>query len=118
METGTIYLPTASAVALFKNELLGQMSDGMWENSRPFLHYEFWYHLNVVHESGCTPRVKTECAWQCKKNAYNFVALIPIVGERMLSIGRNVNGEWGYTEQMLRADLKSIKAAMKTVNIR
>ena len=46
--TGIIYLPTASAAALFEHELVGQFSDGMWENARPYDHWKFWCNLKVM----------------------------------------------------------------------
>jgi hypothetical protein len=113
-KTGTMKLPTASAVALFEKELKGQMSDGMWENSRPFDHWKFWSNMDVEHVPGCVPTVETTVSWQCKKNAYSFAALIPIIGERMLSIGVEAIGV-GYNLKLMKEDLKAIKAAMKTV---
>jgi hypothetical protein len=127
MRTGTIYLPTFTAVALWNKELTGQLSDGMWENANPAYgpdaHWIFWCNLQAVCDPGGEPRVVTPCAWRCKKTGYNFAALYPIIGERMLSIGyeeiKRLDGPDCiplYTMRELRQDIKSIKAAMKTVN--
>lgn len=85
--TGTITLPTISACALWEHELTGQFSDGMWENSRPFDHWQFWNRLDVHHQSG-TCSVDTSVAWKCKKTSYNIAALYPLVGDRMVNLGR------------------------------
>jgi hypothetical protein len=85
-EAGTITFPNSSCVALWKYELLGQMSDGMWENSRPCEHWKFWSDLDVQIGAEC--RVVCTNSYACRKTAYNFAALYNIVGERMLAIGR------------------------------
>jgi hypothetical protein len=36
--TGTIVLPSLSAALVWKAEIVGQLSDGMWENAAPFDH--------------------------------------------------------------------------------
>lgn len=124
--TGTIFLPTNTAVALWTKEITGQLSDGMWENSRPHDHWQFWNRLEAKHQPGCVPHVVnnpgTGC-W-CKKNAYNLAALVPIIGDRMLVIGQKAleGTAWPvspivYSMKDLKADLALIKAAMKTVQI-
>jgi len=85
---GTIRLPTLSAVALWHNEILGQMSDGAWENTAPIDHWKFWVKLNVEHAPYHQPSVITGCAGLCKKTGYGIASLYPIVGDRMLSYGR------------------------------
>lgn len=92
-----IILPTATAIALWTHEILGQLSDGMWENARPFGHHRYWYRLTPVQG----PEPKVEGAGWCPKNAYNLAALIPIVGDRMLAIGRMTLAGGG--EQELKA---------------
>ncbi len=85
--TGTIFLPTLSAIALWHGELTGQFSDGMWENSRPMDHYKFWCGLKTCITS-LDPHVITSSAWMCTKRKYNLSSLIACVGERMVKIGR------------------------------
>lgn len=86
--TGTIFLPTSSGVALYGAELRGQFSDGMWENCRPFDHWKFWSRLNVQLSQNPTGTVATDASWLCKKNDYSLYALLPVIGDRMLKIGR------------------------------
>lgn len=38
--TKRIVLASPSQVAIYRDELRGQLSDGMWENARPFNHWE------------------------------------------------------------------------------
>ena len=46
----TIYLQTNSQVTLLTQELMGQFSDGLWENSRnKFALGPFMVHALVVH---------------------------------------------------------------------
>jgi hypothetical protein len=85
---GTIRLSTLSAASLFEHELVGQFSDGMWENSRPYDHWKFWHHLIVKFEPGVEPRIDSAYKHQCKKVNYNIAALFPIIGDRMEALGR------------------------------
>lgn len=84
--TGTILLPTLSAVALFDHELQGQFSDGMWENSGPRDHWKFWCNLEV--KKGPEPKVLTDRPWECRKVGYNIASLYEIVGDRMVRLGQ------------------------------
>ena len=85
--TGTLELPTVSAVALWKSEICGQLSDGAWENTMPLDHWHFWCRLDVKHVPS-TARVVTEVPWKCKKTGYNLATLYQYVGDRMLATGR------------------------------
>lgn len=86
MNTGTITFTSPSAAAIFDEELTGQFSDGMWENSRPYDHWKFWCNLKVA--VGTENKVTTDCAWKCGKKNYNISSLFPIIGDRMLKIGK------------------------------
>jgi len=71
---------------LWDNELTGQISDGMWENTRPYDHYRFWCRI----ESFVNPdNIGVAGAFYEKRN-YNFVnkSLIEIIGERMCYMAR------------------------------
>jgi hypothetical protein len=70
-------------VALFKNELTGQISDGMWENARPFDHYKVWCRAEV----SINP-LNVGVNFYAQKNNYNFTSqdLLSVVGDRMLNI--------------------------------
>lgn len=80
---GKIYLPTPTALALWSSEIRGQLSDGMWENSTPWEHWVFW--SKMTPELGAP---KVEADQRPVKDSYNFAALIPIVGDRMVKSGR------------------------------
>lgn len=43
-----VYVANAAQKALLDFELLGQISDGHWENSRPMNHWKAWCHSEVV----------------------------------------------------------------------
>jgi len=88
---GTISLPTRSAVAVWRAEILGQMSDGMWENTAPHDHWKFWHRLRTVVNAGAPPSVKLDegkYAPYNQKTSYGISGLYPIIGDRMLAIGR------------------------------
>jgi hypothetical protein len=84
----TLTLSSPSAVSLWKGEFLGQLSDGMWENTRPFDHWRFWHHCNVVLGAVNNFDPGADNWTRPGKVGYNFAALIPIVGDRMLKCGR------------------------------
>lgn len=71
-------------------ELDGQISDGMWENARPFDHYKPWCNATVVVASpGTGDRDLGRNFWAARDN-YNFSskALLDVVGLRMLGYVR------------------------------
>jgi hypothetical protein len=84
--SGTITLPTNSAAAIWSKELTGQFSDGMWENAGPRDHWKFWCGLTV--DVGDVAKVETTRPWECKKTRYGIASLYPIVGDRMVNVGR------------------------------
>lgn len=84
--SGTMTLTSVSAVAIWNCELAGQLSDGMWENTAPHDHWEFWCNLQVSH--GTENAVKMVEGHTCRKNSYNFAGLYEVIGDRMLAIGR------------------------------
>jgi len=43
----TWVFPSKGLKALFDQEIVGQLSDGAWENSSPFNHWHFWCNLNT-----------------------------------------------------------------------
>lgn len=83
MSTYRIGLQNLAQVIIYKKELQGQISDGMWENSKPHNHYKA--------ASGAEPYV-AETADQLgpqgwiPQRAYNFSShqLLSIVGDRMI----------------------------------
>jgi hypothetical protein len=87
MKTGIMTLPSKIAVALWKVELKGQLSDGIFENSEPYDHWEFWHGVRVVF--GESPKCE-KISGLCLKNTYDFTELIDIIPERLISICRMV----------------------------
>lgn len=81
---GIMFLPTYASVALWEWEISGQISDGAWENSTPFNHWEFWHDLKI--ELGI-PEVKFHSG-RILKDGYNLAGLIQYVGDRMVKYGR------------------------------
>jgi len=81
---GQIFLPSYSSLNIWENEITGQLSDGAWENSKPYDHWEFWSKLTPTIGK---PEVKA-VNMRPKKTGYNLASLIEYVGDRMISVGR------------------------------
>lgn len=80
---GTLTLKNLSQLNLYNAEILGQLSDGAWENARPSDHYKVWYDVDAVigspiGYSGIYPR-RTKYALANQ--------LLPYIGARMLVYG-------------------------------
>ena len=79
-----IHFKTKEAEALWDYEILGQLSDGLWENSRPYGHWKFW--------AECKPVVDGKVGWESDKfpQKINYdlrkLLTIRIVTERMVAI--------------------------------
>jgi hypothetical protein len=99
---------------LFEEELKGQISDGMWENTRPFDHWKAWSDAKVsVAEPGHEHLIGRN--FFAMKDNYNFAskALLDVVGDRMIEAvvkDKIARGEPfpGYGWSDLRADLKDL----------
>lgn len=98
--TGTITFQNMAQLALWLHQLTGQMSDGMWENTKPHDHWKFWGQLET--EIGKDLKVTTDRPWECKKVGYDFAKLIEYVGAEMLALGRMAQIT-GVTDRMLQA---------------
>jgi hypothetical protein len=88
---GTISFPTRSACAVWRSEILGQMSDGMWENTAPGDHWVFWHRLRTVVNVGAPASVKMDegkYAPYNQKTSYGISGLYDIIGDRMVAFGR------------------------------
>lgn len=83
---GTIYFRNKTQAALWEYELLGQLSDGYWENSGG-QSWIFWHRLNVAIDPQ-NPRV--EANMSPDKVNYNLSSpdLLEAVGDRMLCIAK------------------------------
>lgn len=86
MKNETITFTTASAKSIWDNEIQGQLSDGMWENTEPHNHWRFWH--NLTSQVGTDNIVDTKDRWSCRKNGYALKKLVPIIGDRMINLGR------------------------------
>ena len=96
--------------ALWENEIMGQISDGMWENTQPYDHYEAWCDAEVVVAD---PDMKLGRNFFVQKDNYSLTTVIQYVGDRMI---REVGRDTGIvlTEKGLRAELVDLKKIMKT----
>jgi len=88
MTTSTITFTNHYQYICWEFEMRGQISDGMWENSRPYDHYKFWCNLTALYNEdldvGCVKG--PYCSMANFKNNYNFLnkELLDIVGGRMI----------------------------------
>lgn len=85
-QSGTLNLATAAQKALFTHELVGQMSDGAWENTAPFDHWEVWASCAVKVDPTNVGR-----DFYARKTGYAFAkALLDIecIKTRMLAYAR------------------------------
>jgi len=74
-------------VVLWENELVGQISDGFWENAQPHNHWKFWSDADVV---SINSPVGVFSMFAPRKRNYNFVSskLLEVVGNRMLGFAK------------------------------
>jgi hypothetical protein len=86
--TGTIYFNNLSQLALWDAELVGQLSDGIWEHISPRDHWKFWSDIRAAVDREGPPRVVTNYLTQIKRRNYAFNRLYAYVGDRMLAYGR------------------------------
>lgn len=66
------------------HEMMGQLSDGYWENTSPYKHWRVWVDAKVeVSRDG---QVGRDQGWVRKDN-YNFAAkeLLEVVGDRIIT---------------------------------
>lgn len=100
---------TETAALLWKEELQGQISDGMWENSRQ-TDWQTWCHATaeVSTEVGVSVPVGTVLK---RGRSFRFVDLIDCVGDRMLELGRTVDP--AYDTKRLRRDLNDLMRAVR-----
>lgn len=71
------------AYVLWKNEILGQLSDGHWENTRPLDHWRVWHDLVPVFDAEAAPGVHSR--YPMLRRRYNLLNkdLIDAIGDRM-----------------------------------
>lgn len=112
VNTPTFTLRTTVQCALFQQELKGQLSDGYWENSRPFDHWKPWCSATVR----VGRRVGRNFHVAKDNYAFDNRDLLDWVGDRMLTIARKASGNKDYSLSDLKKDLRHIKSAARTFN--
>lgn len=105
---------------LFEREIQGQLSDGQWENARPYNHWMEWCRdLKVIVDPDNVGR-----NFDADKDNYNLIdgGFLRAIGERMIAlvaesgarIDDTVVGFTGYTMKHLKRDLADLKTIMRT----
>ncbi len=92
MYEGTIAFKSHVQEMLWRCEITGQLSDGAWENTKPFDHWKFWNRLEPVTCGPGQPAVVTGGGFRTKRSLYNLGTLIQYIGDRMVKIGRMATG--------------------------
>jgi hypothetical protein len=84
---GTLFVRNLAQKVLLQHELIGQLSDGYWENCRPNDHYKPWCRSEIVVAEN-DEEVGRD--FYARKDNYNLSnkELFDIVGTRMLSCAR------------------------------
>jgi len=87
MKKNYFVVKSVAQAALFEYCLKGQISDGYWENSRPFNHWQMWGQATV---QVAKPGDQTGRNFYPLKDNYNFAAkgLLDVVGNQMLATAR------------------------------
>src|SRR6266487_2282190 len=104
-----LYVRTLAQKILWDEELAGQISDGMWENTKPHNHWEPWCDATAVVAPGNVGRT-----FYADKDNYqlNSKDLLSIVGDRMLGAVRARLG-LDYSRADMMKDLADLKKIMK-----
>jgi hypothetical protein len=105
---GTLAVRNEAQRILFEDELKGQLSDGRWENSRPYGHWECWADATVVVDPDNVGR-----DFYARRDGYCLTErdLLDAVGERMLEMVQAVDPT--YTEKRMIADLRDLRKILK-----
>lgn len=90
---------------LFCDELCGQLSDGHWENTTPFKHWEPWAETDVIVDPQNPGR-----NFKPIKDNYRFTdqRLLDVVADRMIENVRTKTGNTEYNEKDLIRDLRRL----------
>lgn len=81
MDKNVIEFYNKSLHTLWVHEIVGQLSDGMWENTYPNDHYKFW--CNLEPRVGQCNQIFLVNHSRPQKNNYGLTRLIDCVGDRM-----------------------------------
>lgn len=84
--TEVLWVENVAQAALML-ELDGQLSDGHWENARPYDHWKPWCTAEVRVAASGQPVGRT---FWCRRDTYDFAskALLDVVAPRMLALVR------------------------------
>lgn len=106
-----IYVRTPAQKALLEGELIGQITDGMWENSAPSKDQMAVAHAKIEVAS---PEQKPGLNFPMKKTsfAFNSSELFGIVGDRMVEMVRAV--EPSATIPYVRDQLRDLTRIFKS----
>ena len=96
--------------ALYNEELRGQISDGLWENSRPNGH---WKQMSAATAMVALPL--GPIGFYAKKS-YNFAnkVLLDCVGDRMLDICKTATSNPNYTMKQMKKELRRMSDIIRT----
>ncbi len=123
---------------LIQHEILGQLSEGLWENAKPHGHFKVWYEATVVIDP-----VRVGRNFYASKDNYNLSALLKFDGaKRMVSyvalalqfgeenVGLlgdllDLSGDFSgipdypdkYYDELSKFDLESIKKYLETQKV-
>lgn len=108
---GTLRFRNLAQKVLWDQELAGQISDGRWENSRPFEHWIPWCDATTVVDPDNVGR-----DFHVVREGYCFTEkdLLEVIGERMEEYVRVATGNAAYSRKDLLKDLRDIRAIIKT----
>lgn len=108
-EGNTIRVNTQAQKHLLENELKGQISDGMWENTKGNP-WEDWSGAKVIVDPNNPGR-----NFHTTKDNYNLnsTKLLEVVGDRMVDDVKTRTGE-DYDDKKMVEDLRDLKKVFKT----
>ena len=107
-QTSVFYFRTQALKDLWDNELSGQISDGMWENTNN-TGWAFWCTIRT--EIGEKTYIDGKVPFNIKRN-FAFDKLFKYIGDRIMKIINKYEPD--TTEKQVRSYMKEISNAMKT----
>lgn len=104
-----IYFRNELQVALYEQELKGQISDGLWENSTPYNHYQRMCNAKArVADSRINDKLGCVDFYPLRRYGFSSPLLFDCVGDRMLAIARAVPGWANITPKELKRELRDM----------
>jgi hypothetical protein len=89
---GIFTVASLSQKNLFSCEISGQLSDGAWENTKPYDHWKPWASSEIKVGSNVGRD------FPVKKDGYNLSTLLDYVGDRMLAFGAAGSIGWDISD--------------------